>query len=73
MIGSVTWELDQCLREFFALSEDNGSVPNTHVVIHNDLYLQFQKIWRPLSDLDVSEACTGVQAYMKAIVDVHKI
>lgn len=40
-------EMTQLLRAFCALAEDSCSVPSTHTVPNNDLYLQFQVILCP--------------------------
>jgi hypothetical protein len=34
--------MSQCLRALGVLAEDLGSVPRTHMRVHNHLYLQFQ-------------------------------
>ena len=36
-------EETQQSRHLVALAEDWGSIPSTHVVAHNDQYLQFQR------------------------------
>ena len=44
-------EMVQRLRAWAALPEDSGSIPGTHMAVHNYLSLQFQGIWHPHSDI----------------------
>jgi hypothetical protein len=37
-------EMSQWLRVLAALPEDPGSIPSTHMIAHNCVYLQFQGI-----------------------------
>jgi hypothetical protein len=43
----------QGLRALAILPEDPGSIPNTFMAAHNCLYLQFQRVWHPHTDIYV--------------------
>jgi hypothetical protein len=47
----------QWLKALAALGQDTSSVPSTHMVAHNLLWLQFQITWHP--PLASSGACGG--------------
>jgi hypothetical protein len=51
----ATGEMSQWLRALAVLPEDPGSSPSTHTAAHTCLYLQFQRIWLPLTDIHLGK------------------
>lgn len=56
----------QWLRTLAILAEDPGSIPSTHMVLHNHLSLQSQGIQCPLLNSVAIRHTHGAQIYMQA-------
>lgn len=60
------------LKKNVALGEDPGSVPRTHMIAHDHLYLQFQEMQHRLpASTDTRHAC--LYTYMQTKHHTHKM
>lgn len=56
-------EMTQQLRVLAAPPEYLGSIPHTHMAVHSYLYLQFQGIWYPYTDIPAVKTAMHVKYF----------